>query len=320
MIILFYNVENLFDFIDDPVTRDEEYLPRGAKKWTKTRYRTKIDHIAAVIAAPGKNLPVIAGITEIENDRVLNDLIQSESLHEGNYGFIHYESKDERGIDVAMLYRKDFFKPLYSKPIPIVFPFDPDDKTRDILYVKGVFRNNDIVHFFVNHWPSRREGVKETEPRRNHSAMIVRSYIDRILAGDPEARIIVMGDFNDPPDSHSIKTILRAENPRQSGSFDLYNLAYPLFLKRYGTINHKGKWLLFDQIMVSAPILDRVKGIHANKNSFRIFEPNWLLFTHPRYHDKQPDKTYSGNEYHGGYSDHLPVYVTIAFSDGIESR
>jgi hypothetical protein len=124
-----------------------------------------------------------------------------------------------------------------------------------------------------------------------------------------------MGDFNDPPDSHSIRHILKAENPRKPVPDGLINLAFPLYLKRYGTINYKGKWLLFDQIIITETLLYKANGVYTTNNSFRIFEANWILFTHPRYHDKHPNKTYSGNEYHGGYSDHLPVYFALRYSD-----
>ncbi|MBP6978020.1 MAG: endonuclease [Bacteroidales bacterium] len=307
--ILFYNVENLFDTKDDPKTLDNEYLPSSAKKWDKTRYSTKINHIAKVISSACGDFPVIVGLTEIENDTVLTDLITANRLKPGNYGFIHYDSKDERGMDVAMLYRKDYFTPLFSQPISLTFPFDRDDTTRDVLYVKGVFQGRDTVHLFVNHWPSRREGVMASEPRRVHAARTVRQFINGIFFEDPEARILIMGDFNDPPESYSLKKILLAVPTGKAGN--LYNLAFPMFRKRSGTINHRGRWLLFDQIIVSRSILDPDSSIHIPPGSFRILDAPWLMFNHPKFHEKMPNKTYSGDEYHGGYSDHLPVYVTI---------
>ncbi len=307
--ILFYNVENLFDTKDDPETFDNEYLPFSAKKWDRSRYATKINHIAKVIGSAGGDLPVIAGLTEIENDTVLNDLINAKWLKPGNYGFVHYDSGDERGMDVALLYRKDYFTPVFSQPISLHFPFDRDDKTRDVLYVRGMFSGQHAVHLFVNHWPSRREGVMASEPRRVHAAKTVRQFINGIFFEEPDARILLMGDFNDPPESYSLKKVLLAGPANKSGN--LFNLAYPLFRKRLGTINHRGRWLLFDQIIVSRSFVNPDSGIHIPAGSFRIFDASWLLFTHPKYREKMPNKTYSGNDYHGGYSDHLPAFVTI---------
>jgi endonuclease/exonuclease/phosphatase family metal-dependent hydrolase len=310
--ILFYNVENLFDTTDDPDTLDNEYLPFSAKKWDRPRYHTKIARLSKVIGAAGNDLPVIIGLTEIENDEVLTDLINTDRLQSGKYHFIHFNSKDERGIDVALLYRQDYFQPIASHPIPLTLPFDSEMKTRDVLYVKGMFADQDTVHFFVNHWPSRREGVRETEPRRTFAAKTVRQFINGIFFEDPEAKIILMGDFNDPPDSYSLRNLLLAEPIDGPGQANLINLAFPLFRKRAGTINHRGRWLLFDQVIVSRSLIRPNKGICISPGSFRIFDASWLLFTHPKSHEKMPNKTYSGEEYHGGYSDHLPVYVTIS--------
>ena len=309
--ILFYNVENLFDTRDDPETLDNEYLPRSAKKWDKPRYHTKINHISKVIGTAGNDLPVIIGLTEVENDDVLSDLCHTDQLRSGDYGFVHYDSMDERGIDVALLFRQEYFQPLSSQPIPLTFPFDQEDRTRDILYVKGQFRGEDTVHIFVNHWPSRREGVMESEPRRTHAARTVRHFMDDILHDDPMAKILLMGDFNDLPDSYSLKRVLGAGPKDGPGKGNLVNLAYPLFRKREGTINHRGRWQLFDQIIVSRSMISAAAGVSILPGSFRIVDASWLMFTHPGYHEKMPNKTYSGNEYHGGYSDHLPVYVTV---------
>lgn len=314
-IILFYNVENLFDIQDDPETNDNEYLPDAERKWNQQRYLTKIRHLAKVIAAAGRDLPVIVGLTEVENDRVLDDLIHRSVLQRGDYRFIHYESRDERGIDVAMLYRQMFFRPLSSRPIPVRFPFDPDDRTRDLLYVKGEFASKDMVHFFLNHWPSRREGVLETEPKRLEAARILKASVDGIFDEDPRAKIIIMGDFNDPPDSESISKVLGARGPNISEGDRLHNLAYQAFLQRLGTINHKGKWLLYDQFIVSPNMLESTGGVHLLKRGFKILKRKWMLFTDPRYRDKKPDKTYSGTEYHGGYSDHLPIFMVLQWGE-----
>jgi hypothetical protein len=162
--VVFYNVENLFDIADDPATTDEEFTPGSPKNWNTEKYEKKIGDLAKALSSINdKVLPVIIGLAEVENNKVLGDLVNSPKLRKGDYGIVHYDSKDERGIDVALLYGKDDFKLIESKPIPVVFGFDIADVTRDILYVKGVTSDGKTCHVFVNHWPARTTGEQDSE-------------------------------------------------------------------------------------------------------------------------------------------------------------
>ena len=177
---------------------------------------------------------------------------------------------------------------------------NPNMKSRDILYVKGMFFNQEIVHFFVNHWSSRREGTLETEPKRVHQAEILRKHIDEILTQEPDAKIIVMGDFNDYPTDKSIKQILGAGIQQEN----LYNLAYALHMDDKGTINFKKDWGMFDQFIVTKNFFE--KGLQLESKQQKIMFNDWLVWK-----GKQPNRTYGGNEYYGGYSDHLPTYIEL---------
>jgi len=214
--VAFYNLENLFDTIDDPNTDDDDFTPDGKKKWTPRRYKKKVKRLAKAISTIGdddiKHSPVIIGIAEVENFEVVYDLIQDKHLINSNYGIVHYDSPDERGIEVALLYRKKYFELLSSKPYGINFKRDDGsiDYTRDVLLVKGKL-NGELIYFLVNHWPSRRSGVKESEYKRIAVAQLNQKIIKEIKKEDIDAKIIIMGDFNDNPTNKSIKQILVTE-------------------------------------------------------------------------------------------------------------
>ena len=215
--LMFYNVENLFDTENDSLTNDDEFLPEGLRFWTNKRYWEKLQHISAVIASIGGwNPPEIVGLCEIENRKVLEDLCFKSSLSNLNYKIIHKESPDPRGIDVAFLYQPKKFKPLTYKAIKITIPFNPGFRTRDILYVKGETKNNDTLHVFINHWPSRTGGQLESEPNRIAVSSILERKLIRFLLSNPVAKIIIIGDMNDYPENKSLTEILNARR-----NFDL---------------------------------------------------------------------------------------------------
>lgn len=300
--LVFYNVENLFDTKDDPHTNDNAFTPTGAKKWTKERYYKKIDGISQVINTINKkDWPIVIGLAEVENKEVLEVLSQEKDLLNANYEYVHYNSPDQRGIDVALMYRPDFFHVLKKKSISVYNPDFPNSKTRDILYVKGQFFNNEIFHFFVNHWSSRRDGTLETEPKRVFQAKILIKKIDAIQKENPQAKIVIMGDFNDYPTDKSLKQILKADVKKDG----LYNLAYSLHMDDKGTINYKGDWGMFDQMIVSQSVL-KAKGLHLQSKQQKVLKTDWLLWK-----GRKPNRTYSGNKYYGGYSDHLPIYINL---------
>lgn len=312
--VVFYNVENLFDIKDDPIISDEEFTPLSAKKWTSERYEKKINDLAGVLAGINdKELPGIIGLAEVENATVLNNLINSQPLKKGVYSVIHYDSKDERGIDVALLYRKSEFTVVESKPIPVVFGFEDNDVTRDILFVKGNTNDGKSLYVFVNHWPSRTSGEQESEIKRITASVTLRKEIDGILNFEPDARIILLGDFNDEPTNKSLIQILNATNKRKNlGNRDLYNLMYDMHnTGTTGTLKFQDSWQIFDQIIVSPSLLKKGNTYYVNFDDGKIYNDKSILFTNPETGFISPDRTYGGDTYYGGVSDHLPVYVIL---------
>lgn len=304
--VVSYNVENLFDTVDDPKIPDEEFLPGGEKDWNNDRYQKKLEDITRVLTEINtKELPEIIGLVEVENQKVLDDLINTGKL-KGQYGIVHEESPDYRGIDVALIYRKDAFTELVHEVLSVVFPDDPDFKTRDILHVTGNVRNK-MVHVFVNHWPSRIGGDEKTEPKRVLAASVLKTKIDQILASDPKARIIVMGDMNDEPANKSLLETLGAGSP-DSGK-ELVNLMTPDDAQNLGTYFYSGSWNMLDNLLVSKAMMHG-SGIKIENNKGNIFWNEWMIFTNKN-GDKTPNRTYVGKKYVAGVSDHFPVYFKM---------
>lgn len=305
--VLSYNVENLFDTADDPKIPDEEFLPQSEKKWTGERYQKKLDDLAKVIAGVNpSDYPEIIGLVEIENQTVLEDLIHTAALKSHPYGIIHEESPDYRGIDVALLYRKDAFKEEWHETLPVVFAEDTAFKTRDILHVVGKVKNN-TVHVFVNHWPSRIGGDDKTEPKRVMAASVLKSKVDELMAADANARVIIMGDMNDEPANKSLQETLGAKSP-DSGS-KLVNLMMPDDQNGLGTYFYSGNWNMLDNIVVSKAMISGKK-VKVENNKGEIYRSDWMIFTNKN-GDKTPNRTYVGNKYTGGVSDHFPVYFKM---------
>lgn len=297
----FYNVENLFDTEDEPGINDNEFTPKGDKNWTEERYYEKLHNISKVINTMNKkDWPVILGLAEVENKDVLEDLINQKDLVDAAYGIVHFDSPDERGIDVALLYRKEFFQVLKKTSIDLYNPDFPNSKTRDLLHVKGQFFNGEIFHFFVNHWSSRRKGTLETEPKRMFQAAKLKKEVDAVTKNTPDEKIIIMGDFNDYPTDKSIKKVLDADVIGDG----LYNLAYALHMDDKGTINYKNDWGMFDQFIVSENSFEN--GLHLENKQQIIMKNDWLVWK-----GKKPNRTYGGNKYYGGFSDHLPTYINL---------
>lgn len=302
--IAFYNIENLFDIENDPLTNDDDFLPTSAKRWTPKRYKNKLRKLGSVIAKIGEEntatAPVIIGLAEVENKKVLSDLVSSENLISEKYSYIHYDSSDERGIDVALLYKDDLFKVEYSETFSVFLQTETGERdyTRDILLVKGKL-NNETIHVIVNHWSSRREGEKETEYKRLAAARVVNSIITRLKNEEGDVKVIVMGDFNDNPGDRSI-TLLEEESK-------LYNPFNTVLSYNKGSLNHNFQWNMFDQILISGNFFDpdgtNLKFIKAD-----VFNSKFVTQYHGKYKG-QPFRTYVGKKYKGGYSDHFPVYL-----------
>jgi len=305
--VVFYNVENLFDTINDPTTNDDEFTPDSSNHWTQPRYQKKLTDLAKVLSSITPNgLPEVVGLCEVENRQVVEDLFRTEALKGGNFKVIHEESADKRGIDVAMAYNAKCMKELYHQSIRFSFENDPEAATRDILYAK-MLAKKDTLHFFVNHWPSRRGGQEASEPKRIKAASVVRSQIDSILVRDAKAKVIVMGDFNDHPNNNSMMETLNCEPGSGSG---LTNLMYDRHLKGEGSYNYKGEWGMLDQFIVSDALLTSTKGYTTSTDAAFVYRPDWLLYFEEG-KEPSPSKTYGGPKYYGGYSDHLPICIEL---------
>jgi predicted extracellular nuclease len=304
--VVSYNVENLYDTIDDPKIPDEEFLPESEKKWNNERYQKKLTDISKVISEVNpKELPEVVGLAEIENQQVLEDLVKTGKLN-GQYAIIHEESPDYRGIDVALIYRKDAFKEISHEVLPVIFPDDPEFKTRDILHVTGKMRNK-TVHIFVNHWPSRIGGDEKTEPKRVLAASVLKKKVDQILVADSKARIIIMGDMNDEPANKSLHETLGAA-ATDSGA-TLVNLMMPDDVAGKGTYFYSGNWNMLDNLVVSETVL-KGKGMQVEGEKGYVFSNDWMIYTNKN-GDKTPNRSYVGNKYVGGVSDHFPVYFKL---------
>ena len=305
--IVFYNVENLFDTQDNPHTEDDAFTPEGYKAWDNTRYNTKLDRLSSVINL-FKSPPLFIGLAEVENRAVLKDLVQE--THHKDYGIVHFDSPDKRGIDCALLYDKNAANIIESYTLTVELENDWDFVTRDILCVHAQLGDGVECHLFVNHWSSRREGKYATEHKRIAAAKTLRNQIDDIFALDPRANIIVMGDFNDHPDDDSLEYMLRAKEAGHAKGDDLINLLYDEHAEGEGTSVYKGDWAVLDQIIVSRSIYDEQSGLGIISNDAEIIKKDDLLFTY-RSGDQKPAATYGGKKYYGGYSDHLPIYIAL---------
>lgn len=303
--IMFYNVENYFDPIDDSLTNDEDFLPDAPKHWNWKRYTTKRQNIARVIAAVGKGTPpMLVGLCEVENAAVLQQLVGYRPLSAYRYKTIHYESPDARGIDVALLYQPSLFSPVASRPIPVQFA--DSTYSRDILYVKGLVAGADTLHVMVCHAPSRRGGEK-ADQRRKYAMQLVRHVVDSVFESSPHAAMVVMGDFNDTPTDASIRCALGAVPlAEKTDTTRLVNI----MPEHEGTYKYKGEWSMFDQFMVT-PALLQTKGMRIEPASGRVFKENFIVENDKTYMGVKPYRTYLGPRYIGGYSDHLPIYFYL---------
>lgn len=298
----FYNLENLFDTINDPKINDEEFLPQGKNKWNSERYTKKLNNLAKVILEMngGKGMDVL-GVCEIENRRVLEDLTRKTALKKVKYDIVHYDSPDGRGIDVGLIYNKKVMRVLKTSKVLVKQPSDTLPPTRNIMVVKAILGKTDTVYFFVNHWPSRR-GSSDNSERRVFAAKTLEQAIDSVRKESKNAQLIVMGDFNDTPSDKSIEQLME-----ESTLLNLMTLE-----KKMGNGSHyyKKEKNIFDQLMVSESLLQE-KGFYVQPDGGRIFQPDWLLGEVYKGDGPAPLRTFAGSRYLGWYSDHLPVYVDL---------
>ena len=308
--IAFYNVENLFDTIDDPENGgDNEFLPTAAKQWTVERYEHKLNNIAKVIK--GMNYPIVMGLCEVENEKVVEDITKEALLSDYQYAVVHEQSPDHRGIDVALIYQPSVFELLEWKTYQVNIPDEQiaNFTTRDILLVKGQIAES-IVYVFVNHWPSRSGGEAATEARRTYVAAALREAIDDLQESEPNAKIIVMGDLNDEPTNKSVAEVLQAKTAKEGSIIvtDLYNCTSDLDMAGEGSYNYQGNWQMIDQIISTGNLLSADSSLSIS--NFQIYKEEPLLFNHPD-NGLTPDRTYGGDTFYGGFSDHLPVFLEV---------
>ncbi|MCM4160588.1 endonuclease/exonuclease/phosphatase family protein [Antarcticibacterium flavum] len=315
--IAFYNVENLFDTIDDPWIFDEDRTPKGKDIWTVEKYQDKLTKISRVIADIGQattnTTPAIIGVCEIENLTVLEDLVNRPLLLDSKYGIIHFDSPDSRGIDVGLLYKKDVFIPGSSSSHRLLL-YDRDEPakrvyTRDQLVVSG-YLDGEPVHFIVNHWPSRSGGEARSSYKREQAAKLNRRIIDSLSRLEVNPKIIVMGDFNDDPHNKSIKKVLGTTGDKSKATDALlYNPMEQMLKRGQGTLAYRDGWNLFDQIIISRAFLS---GDYSSYQFYKagIFNPDYLITPHGQFKG-YPYRSYDYGGYTGGYSDHFPVYLFL---------
>ncbi len=314
-----WNLENLFDAVKDQGKNDEEFTPEGMKEWTKERLDKKLYNLSRVIRTMNNNRgPDILGVVEIEHEAIL-DTMENKFLSDLNYSTAYLESPDERGIDNGLIYRKDLFKVLSVSGDTIHLP--DGYPTRLIFNVNLLTNDKDTIHVFENHWPSRRGGEQVSEINRITAAKVLRNDVEKILNKNPDALILIMGDFNDGPTNKSILNELKAQpvicdsvtsDLPENLPDDLYNLAYDSYNKGLGTYKYRDDWNMLDQIIVSNAMLTGNQ-INYICNSFEIYKPDFMV-THSGKYKGTPFPTYGGNRYLGGYSDHFPVTAKFIIS------
>ncbi len=313
--VSFYNLENLFDPADDPKKFDEDFTPAGSYRYTEAVYKKKLHNMATVLSQIATDKipegPALFGVAEVENKKVLQDLVRQPELKSRNYQIVHFESPDIRGIDVALLYNPDYFKVLDAQALPVMLnQKGKREYTRDVLYVKGILTGTDTLHIMVSHWPSRRGGEAASQWKRRQAAEVCKNKLIALTAGNPRAKVIIMGDLNDDPVSPSVVKTLGATGNRQAvAPGGLYNPWVKLYKKGIGTLGYNDSWNLFDQILISSGLLEPAPQSWRFYKA-EIFNRSFLISQFGRYKG-YPHRSYSGSTWIDGYSDHLPTYIYL---------
>lgn len=321
-VVAFYNFENLFDTDNDPIKNDDEFTPGGSYHYTEDIYKAKLHNLATVLQQLGTDVspdgPAILGTAEVENGKVLTDLINQPEIKTRNYKYVWYEGPDPRGIDVAMIYNPKYFRVLSSRPVHVsLAKTGGKELTRDILFVTGIFAG-DTMHILVNHWPSRYGGERATEGKRAIVAQMNKNISDSLLRHNPHSKILIMGDLNDDPVNKSVSKVLGVTKEKSETTLtSLYNPWVDLYKQGNGTLGYHDSWNLFDQIIMSGEFLDK------NEHNWQfykaeIFKKNFLLERFGRYKG-YPHRSFTGPIWKNGYSDHLPVMVLLVRQSKLNS-
>ena len=317
--VMFYNFENLFDTINDPTTFDDEFTPKGEKAWNSTKYNKKLANLERVlfdIALIDKNYPAVIGVSEIENRMVLEDVAAQPKLRPANYRIVHFDSPDRRGVDCAFFYRPDVFKLEGSKAVKFNMPGYTNFYTRDFVTMWGTI-DGEPFYFVVSHWPSRLGGKEASAPKREAAAAQCRALADSVRKANPATKVVIMGDLNDDATDKSVMEILGGKaDIKKLSTGDMYNPYVNMLKAGYGTLAYRDAWNLFDNIVISENLATASTGSlkiqKAPKAKFygNIFRPSYLFQREGQYKN-YPLRTFVGNNFQGGFSDHLPVYIYI---------
>ena len=296
----FYNLENLFDPFDQKANLDKDFTPTGKFQWDEQKYSKKINQLSEVIAKIGlhgsEQPPILLGVCEVESESCLQDLVNSSALERFNYGYVFQKSEDPRGMQVALLFQKEFFKVLSYETYTIEFQTDVEP-TRDVLQVTGeLFGQN--LHCLINHWPSRKDGTIKTNHKRISAADLVQKIIGQLSDNEEDPKIIIMGDFNDDPSNQSMLML---------DSSQFVNSMVSFHKQKKGSVKYKGKWIMFDQILFSKNLQNHT--CFSYQSSHIYVDPS-LIQKSGRYKGS-PKRTFTGNYYQGGFSDHFPVYIYL---------
>ena len=318
--VMFYNLENFFDTINDPEVLDDEFTPEGPKQWNSAKYNRKLGNTERVLfdlAAADKVYPAVIGVSEVENRSVLEDIVAAPKLAPADYRIVHYDSPDLRGIDVGFYYRPDVFKLEGSAAIPFRMPDMPDFRTRDFVTMWGTIEDEPFF-FLVSHWPSRLGGQAASASKRMAAAEQVRAIVDSVQRADPATKVVVMGDLNDDATDRSIVEGLRAKGRiGDVGPGDMFNPFIALLKAGYGSLAYRDDWNLFDNIIVSDNLATgstgelKIRPVGDTKFYGGIFRRPYMIQKEGQYKG-YPLRTFVGNNFQGGFSDHLPAYIYIA--------
>ena len=312
MTVMFLNTENLFDPEDDPLKDDDAYTLQGDYHWNRSRYWDKLDAVSKVIVAADEDqAPALVGLAEVENKTVLNDLTARAALREAGYRFVITDSPDRRGIDVALLYRRSYFRLIGQESLRVDLRRYGGGATRDILHVTGMLENHDTIDVYVCHWPSRLNGEEQTEPLRMSAARRLRASADSVFNVRRKPYIIIMGDLNEGPDDPAVRETLRARPFRTGADARDSELVTVTDYLEDGSYKYEGEWDKYDQFILSGSFTN---GLGCTELlGVEYMNPDFLLTDDDNYGGVKPLRTYNGRRYQGGYSDHLPVKIRLGF-------